>query len=74
MQKKKILNLSCIVGYPLQKPPSPPLTDQEEFISVFRVVLQEMDFPVRQEQGDSFFRTAAVWHVLDKQLHLHTVT
>ena len=48
-------------------------THQEQFISVLRVVLEEVDLPVDQEEGDGLLWTAAVWHVLDKQLHLYTV-
>ena len=46
-------------------------THQEQFISVLRVVLEEVDLPVDQEEGDGLLWTAAVWHVLDKQLHLY---
>ena len=38
---------------------------------MLRVVLEEVDLPVDQEKGDGLLWTAAVWHVLDKQLHLY---
>ena len=48
--------------------------DQKELVSVFRVVLQEMDLSIDQEYGHCFLGRATVRHVLDKQLHLHTHT